>query len=186
MKTRGAKLPNFAVQMKESHWDRKDVETIYNSSCAAKKQSSPDSDTDIGSSQSSNSREIKRISDVSDSEEPELKKLKFGSDDSQPTDSNMFDKNPVTSWFRGDLKLSPNPVDWSVDDVYLYLSNTEDCKLLADIMKQEQIDGQAFIMLDLSIIRDFLHMKPEFARQLCKHIAKIRCSYIDASDDGAD
>ncbi|KAG7310346.1 hypothetical protein JYU34_003119 [Plutella xylostella] len=184
MKTRGAKLPNFAQQMKEAHWDKKDVETIYNNSCANKK-SSHDSDTENESSRSTNSRD-KNISDVSDSEEPELKKLKFSSHDPLPSDNKLFESDMAMAWMKGKLKLSSNPLDWSVDDVHAYLSNTEDCKLIADKMRQEEIDGQAFIMLDLPIIREFLHMKREFALQLCKHITMIRWYYIVNFEDGED
>lgn len=171
MKTRGAKLPNFALQMKEAHWNKKDVETIYSSSCAKKHNSR---DTDTENETSSNSRDAKNISDVSDSEEPELKKLKFSSYDPLPSDNKTFEKDIALSWARGKLKLSPNPLEWSVDDVYAYLSSTEDCRLIADKMKQEEIDGQAFVMLDLQVIREFLHMKKEFALQLTKHIAMVR------------
>ncbi|XP_049882226.1 scm-like with four MBT domains protein 1 [Pectinophora gossypiella] len=180
MKTRGAKLPNFALQMKEAHWNKKDVETIYSNTCVSKKQSSPDSDSENETNESSsNSRDAKNISDVSDSEEPELKKLKFSSYDPLPSDNKMFEKNTTLSWVKTKLKLSPNPLDWSVDDVYAYLTSTEDCKLIADKMKQEEIDGQALIMLDLETIKAFLHMKKEFALQLCKHITMIRYYYVD-------
>lgn len=165
--------------MKEAHWNKKDVETIYSNSCASKKQSSPDSDSENETNESSsNSRDAKNISDVSDSEEPELKKLKFHSYDPLPSDNKMFEKDTAMSWVKGKLKLSPNPLDWSVDDVYSYLKNTEDCKLIADKMKQEEIDGQALVMLDLQTIKAFLHMKKEFAMQLCKHISMIRYYYV--------
>lgn len=178
MKTRGAKLPNFALQMKEAHWDKKDVETIYNNTCA-KKRNSPDSESENETNESSsNSRDAKNISDVSDSEEPELKKLKFNTYDPLPSDNKMFEKDTAMTWMKGKLKLSPNPLEWTVDDVYSYLRNTDDCKLIADRMKQEEIDGEALIMLDLETIRDFLHMKKEFAVQLCKHITMIRWYYI--------
>ncbi|XP_072939038.1 scm-like with four MBT domains protein 2 isoform X2 [Epargyreus clarus] len=156
MKTRGAKLPNFAVQMKEAHWNKKDVETIYNNTCATKKQNSPDSDTENETNESScNSRDAKNISDVSDSEEPELKKLKFTSYDPLPSDNKTFENDTAMSWIK-------------------------------EKMKQEEIDGQAFIMLDLPIIRDFLHMKKEFAMQLCKHITMIRWYYIVNFEDNCE
>lgn len=178
MKTRGAKLPNFALQMKEAHWNKKDVETMYSNSCANKKQTQ-DSDTENETNESScNSRDAKNISDVSDTEEPELKKLKFNTDDPLPTDNKMFEKDLALSWFKSKNRLARNPLDWSVDDVYEYLSNTDDCKLIAEKMKQEEIDGQAFIMLDLPIITHFLHMKKEYAMQLCKHITMVRWYYI--------
>lgn len=180
MKTRGAKLPNFAVQMKEAQWDKKDVGNIYNNTCVPKKPQYSDTENETNSS---NSRDaIKNISDVSDSEEPELKKLKFSSYDPLPSDNKMFEKMAM-SWMGGKLKLSQNPLDWSVDDVYAYLSNTEDCKLIADRMKQEEIDGQAFVMLDLAVIREFLHMKKEFALQLSKHIEMLRWYTINFDEN---
>ncbi|CAG9796316.1 unnamed protein product [Diatraea saccharalis] len=184
MKTRGAKLPNFALQMKEAHWDRKDVQTIYNNSCATRKRPPPDSDSENGTNESSsNSRDAKNISDVSDSEEPELKKLKFTQNDPLPSDNKHFEKDFAMTWTKDKLKLSPNPLEWSVDDVYTYLKSTDDCNLVAEKMKQEEIDGEAFIMLDLQTIRDFLHMKKEFAVQLCKHITRIKWYYIVNFED---
>lgn len=126
---------------------------------AVRKRASPDSDTET----SSTSRD-KRISDVSDAEEPELKKLRGARDAPRP-----FERDLAL-----ELKLSRNPLDWSVDDVYAYLSSTDDCKPVAERMKREEIDGEAFVMLDLPVIRDFLHMKKEFALQLSKHIAIVR------------
>ncbi|KAI5645090.1 mbt repeat domain-containing protein [Phthorimaea operculella] len=186
MKTRGAKLPNFALQMKESHWNKKDVETIYSNTCV-KKRRARDSDSDDDTNESSsNSRDNKNISDVSDSEEPELKKLKFNSYDPPPSENKMFEKNTSISWMKNKLKLSPNPLEWSVDDVYAYLTHTEDCKLIADKMRQEEIDGQALIMLDLETIKAFLHMKKEFAMQLCKHITMIRYYYVDNFEEAVE
>lgn len=176
MRTRGAKLPNFAMQIKEAHWNKKDVDTMYNNT-GAKRQGFPESDTE-NDSRSTNSRDLKHISDVSDSEEPELKKLKFTTNDPLPTDNKSFEKNAIMSYVKSKLNLSPNPIRWSIDDVYKYLSNTEDCKLIADRMRQEQIDGQAFIMLDLPVLREFLHMKNEFALQLCRHITIIKWYYF--------
>ncbi|KAJ2947974.1 hypothetical protein O0L34_g9766 [Tuta absoluta] len=184
MKTRGAKLPNFALQMKESHWNKKDVETIYSNTCA-KKRRQRDTDSDDTNESSSNSRD-KNISDVSDSEEPELKKLKFNTFDPLPTDNKIFEKNASISWMKNKLKLSPNPLEWSVDDVYAYLTHTEDCKLIADKMRQEEIDGQALIMLDMETIKAFLHMKKEFAMQLCKHITMIRYYYVDNFEEAVE
>lgn len=168
MKTRGAKIPNFALQMKEAHWEKKDLDRTR-----PKKRSPSDSDNDS----SEHSRD-KNISDVSDSEEPELKKLKFNSHEPMPSDNKLFEKHTAMAWTRGELKLSSNPLEWSVDDVHTYLSNTEDCKLIADKMRQEEIDGQAFIMMDMPVIKEFLHLKKEFALQLCKHITMIRWYYI--------
>ncbi|GBP51747.1 Scm-like with four MBT domains protein 2 [Eumeta japonica] len=183
MKTRGAKLPNFALQIKEAHWDKKDVETIYNNTCIPKKQSTG-SDTENESSRSSHSRDAKHIFDVSDSEEPELKKLKFTSDEPQPSDNKIFEKNISMPWLKEDLKLSSNPLDWSISDVYTYLSNTEDCKLIAEKMRQEEIDGQAFIMLDLPTVKEFLHIRQEFALKLCKHISMLKWYYIVNFEEG--
>ncbi|XP_045446422.1 scm-like with four MBT domains protein 2 [Melitaea cinxia] len=180
MKTRGAKLPNFALQMKESHWNKKDVETIYGNSCATKR-THVESDTENETNASScNSRDAKNISDVSDGEKPELKKLKFSTDDPLPSNNIVFDTE--MAWIK--KKLSRNPAEWSIDDVHEYLSNTEDCKLIADKMKQEEVDGEAFIMLDLDVITRFLHMKKEFALQLCKHVSLVRWYYDNFNESG--
>lgn len=70
--------------------------------------------------------------------------------------------------------------------MYNYLNSTEDCKLIADKMKQEEIDGEAFVMLDLPTITDFLHMKKEFAIQLWKHITMIRWHCIQSFEENGE
>ncbi|XP_060804950.1 scm-like with four MBT domains protein 2 [Amyelois transitella] len=181
MKTRGAKLPNFAIQMKEAHWNKKDVETMYNNSCAQKKGHTPDSDTENDTNgSSSNSRDAKNISDVSDPEEPELKKLKFNTYDPLPSDNKTSDeKDTDIAQIKDKLKLSSNPMDWTVDNVYKYLNNSKDCNLIADKMRQEKINGEALVMLEMPTIREVLHIKKEFAVHLRRHITKLRRFYVD-------
>lgn len=190
MKTRGAKLPNFALQMKEGHWNRKDVETIYNNTCVVpRKQFSDDSESDnnsnSNSSETKNIEDIERISDVSDSEEPELKKLRvtpineqfqfdsktFGYSDSSASlqSSNNCEVNSV---------LPTDPSAWTVEDVYKYLMKFEDCKEIANKLKEEEVDGTAFIMLNLPTMREHLRMKNKPALTLCKHVANLKCLYF--------
>ncbi|CAH2102082.1 unnamed protein product [Euphydryas editha] len=178
IKTRGTKRPNFAVQMKEAHWNKKYVETIYSNSCANKKQHAESHTENETNARSCNSRYTKNISDVSAGEEPKVKKEKNCTNDPLPSNSKMIENDTAMTWIKGKEKLARNPWNWSVDDVYQYLRSTEDCKLIADKIKQEEIDGQAFIMLDLPTITHFLHMKKEFAKQLCRHITMVRWYYI--------
>lgn len=196
MKTRGAKLPNFAQQMKESHWNKKDVETIYNNTCVPKKHShDSDSENDTSSSNYNETKNNDLISDVSDSEEPELKKLRFTPIyDPQPTDIKMFENNlqynlgqqedSFMSWVRYPIKLASNPAKWTINDVYNYLMTT-DCKTVADKLRDQEIDGAAFIMLNLPMLREFLHLRMEPALQLCKHITMIKWYYLVNYDNNS-
>lgn len=189
MKTRGAKLPNFAIQMKESHWNKKDMETIYNNTCVVpKKHYSDDTESD-GDSSTSNSlknEDAEMISDVSDSEEPELKKLRVTPlHDPQPTDIKMFNcntngsvSNTSASSAPPKINLPTNPRDWTVNELYSYLTKYEDCREIAEKLKDEEVDGAAFIMLNFPTMSHHLKMRMKAALNLCKHVALLKWFFI--------
>lgn len=190
MKTRGAKMPNFALQIKQGHWNRKDVETIYNNTCVVpRKQFSDDSESDNSNSCNSNETktngDMERISDVSDSEEPELKKLRVTPlHEPLPFDTKSIGYSDSSISLQSmnhceiNLPLPPNPSVWTVDEVFKYLNRFDDCREMASKIKEEEIDGVAFIMLNLPTMREHLKLKTESALTLCKHVTSLKLSYF--------
>ncbi|XP_077295984.1 scm-like with four MBT domains protein 2 [Arctopsyche grandis] len=190
MKTRGAKLPNFALQIKQGHWNRKDVETIYNNTCVVpRKQYSDDTESDNSNSCNSNETKIngdmEHISDVSDSEEPELKKLRvtplheplrYDTKSIGYSDSSISLQS--VNHCEMNLPLPPNPSVWTVDDLFKYLNRFDDCREMACKIKEEEIDGIAFIMLNLPTMREHLKLKTESALALCKHVTSLKMTYF--------
>lgn len=187
MKTRGAKLPNFALQIKKAHWDKKDAQTMYKNTCVLpKKQYSSESDNDSDSSDIVNIDEP-NISDVSDTEEPELKKFKSNSQYDMVSDEKTLDSSPVNSSAMIDTlgKNVFNPITWSTDDVYNYLIKYDECKEIAEKLREEEVDGSAFIYLNLPTMQRHLKMKYEPALQLCKHVNAL-CSFCIPYDDAVN
>lgn len=86
-----------------------------------------------------------------------------------PTISSAEEDEPIT--------LTSNPLHWSVDTLYDFLKET-DCSDLADVLKEELIDGQAFMMLNLPFVQKFLNLRLEAAIKLCKYVAKIKLSFF--------
>lgn len=88
-----------------------------------------------------------------------------------------FNKSPSPPEDDDDLLLYSNPLHWSVDELYNFLLET-DCCDLADQIREELIDGQAFMMLDLPFVQKFLNLRLEPALKLCEHVARIKLAFF--------
>ncbi|XP_034938409.1 scm-like with four MBT domains protein 1 [Chelonus insularis] len=75
-------------------------------------------------------------------------------------------------------KLESNPLFWSVDDVYRYLSKTNDCKDIAYRIKQEEIDGLAFLLLNLPSITEHMKLRTSIALRLCRHVEQVKVTFF--------
>ncbi|XP_014218553.1 scm-like with four MBT domains protein 2 isoform X2 [Copidosoma floridanum] len=75
-------------------------------------------------------------------------------------------------------KLESNPLFWSVDDVFRYLRKTTDCKELAHRVRQEEIDGFAFLLLNMPSLVAHMKLKIGSAMKLCRHIEQVKVTYF--------
>ncbi|EZA52051.1 Scm-like with four MBT domains protein [Ooceraea biroi] len=75
-------------------------------------------------------------------------------------------------------KLDSNPLYWSVDDVFRYLRKTSDCKDLAYRVKQEEIDGLAFLLLNLPSLTQHMKLRPSLAMKLCRHVEQVKVTFF--------
>ncbi|XP_067002533.2 scm-like with four MBT domains protein 1 [Anabrus simplex] len=150
VKTRGAKLPNFALQMRAGHWPHKDI--------------LPSSTT-----RSQNNR---ADSPQAQKSGPPEKQSKISNNISAQTDKDSTRNEKV------DIELESNPIYWSEDDVYRYLMSSSECRCAAQICKEELIDGQALMMLNLPTVRNHLKLKVGLAVKLCTLIENLRLAYF--------
>lgn len=77
-----------------------------------------------------------------------------------------------------DLHSNTNPLDWSVDDVIRFLKTT-DCYHLARIIKEQEIDGQSFMLMSLPAIQEHLDLKLGPAVKLCHQIERVKLVFFE-------
>ena len=76
------------------------------------------------------------------------------------------------------LQLLSNPEFWSPIDTARFLAQTTDCKHLAQLMVDDAIDGQAFLLLNYATVKDHWQLKTMTAIQLCQHIESVRMAHF--------
>ncbi|XP_038627953.1 scm-like with four MBT domains protein 1 isoform X1 [Tachyglossus aculeatus] len=74
------------------------------------------------------------------------------------------------------LQLDSNPLDWSVADVVRFIKST-DCAPLARIFLDQEIDGQALLLLTLPTVQECMDLKLGPAIKLCHHIERIKFAF---------
>lgn len=146
--TRGAKIPNFGL-----HWRRQ--------------QESVNHFVPITNNHKPNRpSKLRPLTD-----DPKLKDSSLGINNSTGTKIQNIPK-----LHRTPLQLHSNPLNWNVDDVVRFLKTT-DCAPLARILKEQEVDGQAFLLLNLPIVQEFLELKPEPAIRLCQQIERVKLAF---------
>ncbi|XP_062826094.1 scm-like with four MBT domains protein 1 isoform X2 [Anolis carolinensis] len=74
------------------------------------------------------------------------------------------------------LQLDSNPLGWSVADVVRFLKST-DCAPLARIFLDQEIDGQALLLLTLPTVQECMDLKLGPAIKLCHHIERVKFAF---------
>ncbi|XP_039275928.1 scm-like with four MBT domains protein 2 [Nilaparvata lugens] len=76
------------------------------------------------------------------------------------------------------LRLDSNPLQWTVEDVYDYLKGTDDCDVLANLLKEEEFDGKSFMLLNLPSCLESLKLNFDTAISLCRHIEEVKYTFF--------
>ncbi|XP_063164547.1 scm-like with four MBT domains protein 2 isoform X2 [Candoia aspera] len=74
------------------------------------------------------------------------------------------------------LILESNPLDWTVTDVVQFIRLT-DCAPLAKIFQQQDIDGQALLLLTLPTVQECMELKLGPAIKLCHQIERVKVAF---------
>ncbi|XP_023661343.1 scm-like with four MBT domains protein 1 isoform X2 [Paramormyrops kingsleyae] len=81
---------------------------------------------------------------------------------------------------RGDapekLRLDSSPLEWSVADVVRFIRTT-DCAALARIFLDQEIDGQALLLLTLPTVQECMGLKLGPSIKLCHHIERVKLAF---------
>lgn len=72
--------------------------------------------------------------------------------------------------------LDSNPVEWSVADVARFFSRTS-CAPLVRVLQEQEIDGQALLLLTLPLVQEFLELQPGPAIQFCHLVERIKLAF---------
>lgn len=76
----------------------------------------------------------------------------------------------------GQLVLDRNPLEWSVDEVVQFINST-DCASLASIFQEQDIDGQALLLLTLPTVQECMDLKLGPAIKLCHQIERVKVAF---------
>ncbi|XP_076015880.1 scm-like with four MBT domains protein 2 isoform X2 [Genypterus blacodes] len=76
----------------------------------------------------------------------------------------------------GQLVLDRNPLEWSVDEVVQFINST-DCASLANIFQEQDIDGQALLLLTLPTVQECMDLKLGPAIKLCHQIERVKIAF---------
>lgn len=71
------------------------------------------------------------------------------------------------------VDIESNPLHWTVTDVVNFIRKT-DCAQFGRLFRQEEIDGQALLLLTLPTVQDHLDLKLGPAIKLCHHIERVK------------
>ncbi|KAA0721138.1 Scm-like with four MBT domains protein 2 [Triplophysa tibetana] len=74
------------------------------------------------------------------------------------------------------LVLERNPLEWSVSDVVDFIAST-DCASLAKIFQEQDIDGQALLLLTLPTVQECMDLKLGPAIKLCHQIERVKVAF---------
>ncbi|CDQ66651.1 unnamed protein product [Oncorhynchus mykiss] len=74
------------------------------------------------------------------------------------------------------LHLDSSPLGWSITDVTHFIRTT-DCSPLARIFRDQEIDGQALLLLSLPTVQECMGLKLGPAIKLCHLIERIKLAF---------
>uniref|UniRef100_A0A4W6D8J3 Scm like with four mbt domains 2 n=1 Tax=Lates calcarifer TaxID=8187 RepID=A0A4W6D8J3_LATCA len=77
---------------------------------------------------------------------------------------------------EGQLVLDRNPLEWTVDEVVQFINST-DCASLANIFQEQDIDGQALLLLTLPTVQECMDLKLGPAIKLCHQIERVKVAF---------
>ena len=149
IRTRGAKLPNFSLHLKIRP-SRKEQRAIENASLRSSIGYSDAYLTKSGAKKGR--RELPPAFTINDFPEP---------------------PPPIRK-----IKLNDNPENWTAWDTAKFLFKT-DCAHLARFIIEDDIDGQAFMLLNYPTVKEYWKLKTSTAISLCRHIESVILSHYD-------
>ena len=166
IKTRGAKLPSFAVQLKvrPSKKDVEELERLIAAKCEPDSPPRPPSPKLLRS----------RGGGAGDRRH----KIHHTKGDASFSFEDLPDADPVPDapqvWH---LTLTSNPATWSAEDVSDYLASKREVAHMAAMFRQEEVDGEAFLLLNLPTLLEHWTLEMSEAINLSRHIESVKLAF---------
>ncbi|XP_071454478.1 LOW QUALITY PROTEIN: scm-like with four MBT domains protein 1 [Hetaerina americana] len=186
MKTRGAKLPNFALQMRAGRWGKAEGGSGRTGGGGASLDCGEAPEGPAASPQEPPRPPTQPASSTPATSSPTPRRLHLHHHPLRPgRHSNhrpplqmggILPPKPAAAG-RPHPWLGSNPLEWSVNQVTGYIKGTHDCAHLAARLGEEEIDGQAFMLLNLPTVQEHLNLKLDPAIKLCRHIEKLKFAF---------
>uniref|UniRef100_T1J4G1 SAM domain-containing protein n=1 Tax=Strigamia maritima TaxID=126957 RepID=T1J4G1_STRMM len=86
-------------------------------------------------------------------------------------------KTPIMKFISPSiLRLTTNPLHWSVEDVMQFMRDT-DCAQLVRLLKDQDIDGQALLLLTLPTVQEHLELQLGPAMKLCHQVERVKLAF---------
>ncbi|XP_068449663.1 scm-like with four MBT domains protein 1 isoform X1 [Clinocottus analis] len=95
----------------------------------------------------------------------------FSDDENRPPSPKTSKTEPPQK-----LCLDTSPLEWSITDVVRFIRTT-DCAPLARIFLDQEIDGQALLLLNLPTVQECMDLKLGPAIKLCHHIERVKLAF---------
>uniref|UniRef100_A0A1B6KY20 Uncharacterized protein n=2 Tax=Graphocephala atropunctata TaxID=36148 RepID=A0A1B6KY20_9HEMI len=74
-------------------------------------------------------------------------------------------------------QVETNPLLWTIEDVFQYMKRTQDCDMLANLLRDEEFDGKALMLLNLPSCMDELNLNQKTALRLCRHVEAVKFAF---------
>ncbi|NWW15488.1 SMBT1 protein, partial [Falcunculus frontatus] len=168
---------NLEVAMKKPNKRRKRRKHFF---VHKKKRSTSVDNTPAGSPQGSGAEEeddqdeselSHSLAQDRDKRKRKLRTFSFSDDENKPPSPKDIKMEVAEK-----LQLDSNPLEWSVADVVRFLKST-DCAPLARIFLDQEIDGQALLLLTLPTVQECMDLKLGPAIKLCHHIERVKLAF---------
>lgn len=156
MRTRGARLPDFKTLNLDLRWQkplRARLLSNKKQQQQASRSDTPDSLSSEGTAELAQEASSRSLSS------------------SVSTQQQQQPKHHIPH-----LCLDSNPIDWTVGDVARFIAGTN-CAPLVRVLQEQEIDGQALLLLTLPLVQEFLELQPAPAIQFCQLLERIKLAF---------
>ncbi|XP_065299453.2 scm-like with four MBT domains protein 2 isoform X2 [Dermacentor albipictus] len=157
VRTRGARLPDFKTLNLDLRWQkplRARLLSNKKQQQQASRSDTPDSLSSEGTAESAQEASSRSLSSLVSTQQQQQ----------QP-------KPHIPH-----LCLESNPIEWTVGDVARFVAGTN-CAPLVRVLQEQEIDGQALLLLTLPMVQEFLELQPDPAIQFCQLLERIKLAF---------
>ncbi|XP_066516255.1 polyhomeotic-like protein 3 isoform X2 [Hoplias malabaricus] len=90
------------------------------------------------------------------------------------TESRSAPTSPLDPMSPTDLSSRPKPAQWTVDQVWSFISNLPGCQDIAESFRAQEIDGQALLLLTEDHLMSAMNVKLGPALKICARINSLK------------